>query len=71
MFPEESSLRTVDDSLWGNDMRESSLSVGFANLNAKAKFELSTGTGIKPMHDDCGIERVCGRASRRPPNNDL
>ena len=61
MFPEESSLRTVDDSLSGNDMRESSLSVGIATLNATAKFGLSPGRGIKPVHDDCSVVRVCGR----------
>ena len=63
MFPEESSCRTVDDSLSGNDMRESPLSVGIATLNATAKLGLSPGTGIKPVHDDCRVVRVCGRAS--------
>ncbi len=47
MFPEESSCRTVDDSLSGNDMRESPLFVGFATLNATAKFGLSTWNGDK------------------------
>ena len=47
MFPEESSCRTVDDSLSGNDMRESPLSVGFATLNATAKFGLSPRKGDK------------------------
>ena len=47
MFPEESSCRTVDDSLSGNDMRESPLSVGIATLNATAKVGLSPWNGDK------------------------
>ena len=38
VFPEESSWRTIDDSLSGNEESGGEQSVGFAALNATAKF---------------------------------